>query len=291
MRLNRNLRHWSIWAFIAAMVLWPHAAQADTITPERIAVALSKLEALAEAAVADGAVPGLAIGVVRDDEVIFLKGFGHREAGKPEAVDADTVFQIASLSKPVSATVVAALVSDGIVSWDSKIADLDPAFRLADPYPTSRTHGPRPVFAPQRASGHRRRRPRGHWLRPRRDPASPAVRAAIVELSRRLLLQQFRTDRGCRGGRQADRQALGGGRRGEALSSARHGLDQFPPFGLRQAHQPRRAPCQGRWRLGREDRSAIRMRRRPPAASVPRHVTSRNGCASSSATASMPARN
>lgn len=137
MRLNRNLCQWRVWVFIAAMVLWPHAAPADTLTPERITAALSKLEALAEAAVADGAVPGLAIGVVRDDEVIFLKGFGHREAGKPETVDADTVFQIASLSKPVSATVVAALVSDRIVSWDSKIADLDPAFRLADPYPAS----------------------------------------------------------------------------------------------------------------------------------------------------------
>ncbi|PZV39594.1 serine hydrolase [Mesorhizobium kowhaii] len=142
MRLDRNLCHWWIWhwwiwAFIAAMVLWPHAAPADTITPERITAALSKLEALAEAAVAGGAVPGLAIAVVHDDEVIFLRGFGHREAGKPEVVDADTVFQIASLSKPVSATVVAALVSDGIVSWDSKIADLDPAFRLADPYPAS----------------------------------------------------------------------------------------------------------------------------------------------------------
>ncbi|RUW63317.1 serine hydrolase [Mesorhizobium sp. M7A.F.Ca.US.008.03.1.1] len=137
MRLNRNLCQWRVWVFIAATALWPHAALADTLTPERITAALSKLEALAEAAVADGAVPGLAIGVVRDDEVIFLKGFGHREAGKPETVDADTVFQIASLSKPVSTTVVAALVSDRIVSWDSKIADLDPAFRLADPYPAS----------------------------------------------------------------------------------------------------------------------------------------------------------
>lgn len=137
MRLNRNLCQWRVWVFIAAMALWPHAAPADSLTPERITAALSKLEALAEAAVADGAVPGLAIGVVRDDEVIFLKGFGHREVGKPETVDADTVFQIASLSKPVSATVVAALVSDRIVSWDSKIADLDPAFRLADPYPAS----------------------------------------------------------------------------------------------------------------------------------------------------------
>jgi CubicO group peptidase (beta-lactamase class C family) len=102
-----------------------------------MAAALSKLDVLAQGLVADGAVPGLAIGVVHDDKVIFLKGFGHREAGKPELVDADTVFQIASLSKPISATIVAALVSDGIVSWDSKIADLDPAFRLADPYPTS----------------------------------------------------------------------------------------------------------------------------------------------------------
>jgi CubicO group peptidase (beta-lactamase class C family) len=137
MRLNRNLCHWWIWAFTAAMMLWPQAAPAEDITPERITAALSELEALAKAAVANGDVPGLAIAVVHGDEVIFLKGFGHREAGKPEVVDADTVFQIASLSKPVSATVVAALVSDGIVSWDSKIADLDPAFRLADPYPSS----------------------------------------------------------------------------------------------------------------------------------------------------------
>ncbi|TIT27549.1 MAG: beta-lactamase family protein, partial [Mesorhizobium sp.] len=122
---------------MAVIALLPCAASADPITPERIAASLPKLEALAEAAVTDGAVPGLAIAVVHGDEVIFLKGFGHREAGKPESVDADTVFQIASLSKPVSATIVAALVSDGAVSWNSKIADLDPAFRLAEPYPTS----------------------------------------------------------------------------------------------------------------------------------------------------------
>ena len=137
MRLVRSVCHWGIWAFAAMMALWPHAASADPITLERINTALSKFEALAQGVIADGAVPGLAIAVVHDDKVLFVKGFGRREAGKPEAVDADTVFQIASLSKPVSATVVAALVSDHVVSWDSKIADLDPAFRLADPYPTS----------------------------------------------------------------------------------------------------------------------------------------------------------
>ncbi|TIS44682.1 serine hydrolase [Mesorhizobium sp.] len=136
MRLDRNLCHLRIWALVL-MALWPPATSADPISPERMTAALSKLEALAQGAVADGAVPGLAIAVVHDDKIVFLRGFGLREAGKQEAVDADTVFQIASLSKPVSATVVAALVSDRVVSWDSRIADLDPAFRLADPYPTS----------------------------------------------------------------------------------------------------------------------------------------------------------
>ncbi|BCH35451.1 serine hydrolase [Mesorhizobium sp. L-8-10] len=119
------------------MALPASGASAQTVTPDRVEAALSKLEPLAERLVADGGVPGLAIGVVHNDKVVYLKGFGRREAGKPDLVDADTVFQIASLSKPVSATVVAALVGDGRVSWDSKIADLDPAFRLADPYPTS----------------------------------------------------------------------------------------------------------------------------------------------------------
>ncbi|MDX8534692.1 serine hydrolase [Mesorhizobium sp. VK25A] len=137
MRLVWSVCHQGIWALAAVMALWPRAASADPITPERVAAALPKLEALADGVIAKGGVPGLAIAVVHDDKVVFLKGFGHREAGKPETVDADTVFQIASLSKPVSATIVAALVGDGIVSWDSRIADLDPAFRLADPYPTS----------------------------------------------------------------------------------------------------------------------------------------------------------
>ncbi len=122
---------------LPAIALAPFPASAQTATAEQVTAAVAKLEQLAEATVADGGVPALAIGVVHDDKVVFLKGFGVREAGKPEKVDADTVFQIASMSKPISATVVAALVSDGIVSWDSKISDLDPAFRLTAPYPTS----------------------------------------------------------------------------------------------------------------------------------------------------------
>jgi CubicO group peptidase (beta-lactamase class C family) len=64
---------------------------------------------------------GLAIAIVYQDEVVYLGGFGVREVGKPDPVDTDTVFQLASFSKPISSTIVAALVSDGVVSWDTRI--------------------------------------------------------------------------------------------------------------------------------------------------------------------------
>ncbi|MGO4830955.1 serine hydrolase, partial [Rhizobiaceae sp. 2RAB30] len=73
----------------------------------------------------------------RATEDLYLFSRKLAGAGTLDDVLWATVFQIASLSKPISATVVAALVGDGILSWDSKIADIDPAFRLADPYPTS----------------------------------------------------------------------------------------------------------------------------------------------------------
>lgn len=111
-------------------------ASAETATKEKVLAAIPKLEKLAQESIANGGVPGLAIAVVYKDEVVYLGGFGLREAGKAETVDADTVFQLASFSKPISSTIVAALVSEGLVSWDSRIADLDPAFQLHDAYPT-----------------------------------------------------------------------------------------------------------------------------------------------------------
>ncbi|PJN94805.1 serine hydrolase, partial [Amaricoccus sp. HAR-UPW-R2A-40] len=92
---------------------------------------------MAEDLVASGEVPGLAIGVVHDDEAVWLAGFGLRKAGRSETVDADTVFQLASLSKPISATVVAALVGRDVLDWGDRIADLDPGFALHDPYPSA----------------------------------------------------------------------------------------------------------------------------------------------------------
>jgi CubicO group peptidase (beta-lactamase class C family) len=115
----------------------PAVAHAQTISDERIAAALQGLEDLARKTIEAGSVPGLAIAVVHNDKVVYLKGFGRREAGSRDLVDSDTVFQLASMSKPLSSTVVARLVSEGSVDWDSRICDLDPGFQLHDPYPTA----------------------------------------------------------------------------------------------------------------------------------------------------------
>ncbi|APB34462.1 beta-lactamase [Gloeomargarita lithophora Alchichica-D10] len=102
--------------------------------PGMIEPAMRAIDKLAQQQVDTQKLPGLAIGIVYQDQVIYAKGFGVREVGKPERIDPDTVFQLASVSKPMGATVVAALVGEGKITWDSKISDLDPAFQLIDPW-------------------------------------------------------------------------------------------------------------------------------------------------------------
>jgi CubicO group peptidase (beta-lactamase class C family) len=107
-------------------------ARAETATREKVAAALPRLEALVRQVIERKLVPGLSIAVVHHDEVVFLKAFGVRQVGRPEAVEVDTVFQLASASKPLASTVVSALVGEGKLSWDSKIRDIDPGFALQD---------------------------------------------------------------------------------------------------------------------------------------------------------------
>jgi CubicO group peptidase (beta-lactamase class C family) len=78
-------------------------------------------------------VPGLAVGVVRDDEVVFLKGYGVREAGGTDAVTPDTVFSVGSCTKAFTATAVALLVDDGKMRWDDPVRKHLPYFHLSDP--------------------------------------------------------------------------------------------------------------------------------------------------------------
>jgi CubicO group peptidase (beta-lactamase class C family) len=103
------------------------------VTTAKVSAALPQLDALATRLLLQTGVPGLAIAVVHDDRVVFLKGYGQRQVGTAGAVDADTIFQLASLSKPIASTVVAALVGDGRVRWDDPVIGDLPGFRLGPP--------------------------------------------------------------------------------------------------------------------------------------------------------------
>ncbi|MFK8252250.1 serine hydrolase [Ancylobacter terrae] len=124
------------WMVAGVVLAAACPARAEPVARDKVTAALPRLAEMARKAVTDGGVPGLAIAVVHNDEVVFAEGFGLRAMGRADLVDADTVFQIASLSKPVSSTVVAALVSDGVLDWDTRVAELAPEFQLMGAYPT-----------------------------------------------------------------------------------------------------------------------------------------------------------
>ena len=128
---------------IASLVLFlllPRTARAEEdasqINPAQVDLALQEVQKICQRETDNDTVPGIAIAVVFQNHLTLTAGFGVRDVETRAPVDADTVFQLASLSKPIGATVVAALSSGGKISWDSRISDLDPDFAMYDPWVT-----------------------------------------------------------------------------------------------------------------------------------------------------------
>lgn len=105
-----------------------------------VSAAIDALPAFIEKALAQTGVPGAQVAVVSNGEVVFEEGYGVRDVTTNEPVDVGTVFQIASLSKPLSSSIVAkAITNDAELSWDDPVVQYLPAFALSDPYVTE--HG------------------------------------------------------------------------------------------------------------------------------------------------------
>lgn len=79
-------------------------------------------------------VPGVAIAIVKDDKVVFAKGYGVRELGKTTPVNERTMFAIGSASKAFTAAAIALLVDDGKVKWDDSVTKHLPFFQVYDTY-------------------------------------------------------------------------------------------------------------------------------------------------------------
>ncbi len=103
------------------------------IPEKNVDLALSQIDRLTAELMASLGVPGVAVAVVRGEEKIYAKGFGRRDMRSPDLVDPDTVFQLASMSKSLGATVVAHEVGRKQVRWDQPMSELLPWFALSDP--------------------------------------------------------------------------------------------------------------------------------------------------------------
>ena len=77
--------------------------------------------------------PGIAVAVVKNGEVVYLRAFGQREVGKEEPVTPDTRFAIGSSTKAFTTAVLSTLVEEGKLSWDDPVQKHLPGFRLSDP--------------------------------------------------------------------------------------------------------------------------------------------------------------
>lgn len=78
-------------------------------------------------------VPGAAVAVVENGKVVYLNGFGVKQADGTQPVTPDTMMMIGSMTKSMSTMLAASLVDDGRIAWETSLIDLLPEFAVGDP--------------------------------------------------------------------------------------------------------------------------------------------------------------
>lgn len=78
-------------------------------------------------------VPGASVAIVQGGEIVYEKGFGVRELGGEAVVTANTRMMIGSTTKSITTTMMAALVDEGLMTWDTPVVEVLPEFAMADP--------------------------------------------------------------------------------------------------------------------------------------------------------------
>lgn len=94
------------------------------------------LEQRLETMLEEWKLPGMALALVKDDELIFAKGYGVRTAGEHSPITEHTLFGVASVTKPFTATALGMLVDEGKIDWDDRVLSYLPTLQLYDPYVT-----------------------------------------------------------------------------------------------------------------------------------------------------------
>ncbi len=139
-----EIQHWrpgvgravSAAALLTAAVTFAGPARADAAMDAAIEALVPDLEAYIEKGMAEFDAPGVAMGIVSGDRLVWSQGFGTASKGGA-AVDTDTIFQIGSTTKAFLATTIAIAVDEGRLAWDDRVVDrYEPGFQMKDPWVT-----------------------------------------------------------------------------------------------------------------------------------------------------------
>lgn len=91
---------------------------------------LTEYESFIQNAIKKGIAPGAALAIVKDSSIIYLKGFGLKQVGKPDSINTNTVFRLGSVSKCFASVLTGTLVNDHVVDWDDPVIKYLPDFAL-----------------------------------------------------------------------------------------------------------------------------------------------------------------
>lgn len=124
------MRHYQL-LILSLFLLIVSTSNAQTKEPN-----LDSLNSYFAKSITDWKVPGMAIGIIKGDSLIFSKGYGYRNIKDKKPVTSQTIFPVASNTKAFTAAAIAILVDQGKLSWDTKVKSILPYFSLYDEYVT-----------------------------------------------------------------------------------------------------------------------------------------------------------
>ena len=99
---------------------------------------IDSLEAYIEDLMPQFHIPGAVVAIVQDGAVVYSNAFGVRKLGEAQPMTVDTHMMIGSTGKSLTTTMMATLVDDGLMTWDTPVVDILPQFKMADPDLTQR---------------------------------------------------------------------------------------------------------------------------------------------------------
>lgn len=127
-------REAQLWSFMTSLKV-PGLVEENLseVAPKEIGARVAELDEFIETAMERSETPGLALAVIEDGKLSYSMGYGVRELGKNQKVDADTLMMIGSVTKSMTTLMMATLVDDQKLSWDKKVVEIDPSFQVGDP--------------------------------------------------------------------------------------------------------------------------------------------------------------